>query len=169
LKKDFYLLLKEAKEIEPTEKNNSELKEYFLTILEKLDTIKIPKESITVENKGLLIELKKLKDEIVFEIQNNFSERNSYNENSFNEKNSYSENKKEHSENNKRSKFAKSGFASNNQPIGCPQCQLDYGNCECPKIVEEKIDRKILFDYAKNDERSPLHETYSYENNFNER
>ena len=40
----------------------------------------------------------------------------------------------------------------------CPKCGLDYGHCRCPKIVEEKIDRKILFDYAKDGERSPLHE-----------
>jgi anti-sigma28 factor (negative regulator of flagellin synthesis) len=84
LKNDFSLLIKEAKTIEPTENNNSELKEWFVKILEKLDTARVPSDKITVENKELLLELKKLKDEIVFEKNNSFNEK------------SFSEKKKEH-------------------------------------------------------------------------
>jgi hypothetical protein len=155
LKNDFSMLIKEAKEVEPTENNSTELKKWFVLILDKLDNIKVPQESITVENKGLLFELKKLKNEIVYEINNSFGGRNS--EINYDVKKEYHPKRPINTD-------APTEYKNIKQ---CPQCYLDYANCECPKLVEEKIDRKILFEYARNGERSPFHDTYSYENNFN--
>jgi hypothetical protein len=206
------LLNEEAKTIEPTEDNNAELKEWFDIIITKLDNIRIPSNSITNNNKELLLELKNFKEEIFSDFSNYFSnfsndnfndtfsensnEKTKENFNSQSSKNSSkvskfsetsNENKSEKSseksvENSNENKSSeKSTFSetsneksaenssekSNENPSEktkeCSQCGLDYSNCRCPKLVEEKIDRKILFEYAKPNERSPFHETFEEE------
>ena len=160
LKSDFAMLINEAKEIAPTENNNAELKEWFNKIVEKIDTVRVPSDKITDNNKVFLLELKKLKDDIVYEINTTLDKKSNYNNEATNK---YYEVKESNYNNEASNKYRDRPHSYN----VCPKCNLDYGNCNCPKLVEEKIDRKILFDYARNDERSPFHETFDMSNNYN--
>ena len=154
LRADFSTIITEAKLVEqPTD----ELEKWFNKIVKSVENIRVPSDSITKNNKEFLLEIKKLKDEIFNEI-NLVCKKN--NENDYVEKeNDFAKKYEKHLEKTDEKEDAQKvrPTASGGFPA-CPKCDLDYGHCRCPKIVEEKIDRKILFDYAKDGERSPLHE-----------
>jgi hypothetical protein len=149
LKDDFYLILEKSN---APNINNDAVLEMLNRILYAVNNIDMS--DIKIDNKSRLLPLRELKIDILDELRKCCKDKNISVEIPPSREEIVVEREKDRSE---RSKKYDKDLHKHPRHNDCPQCGLDYGRCRCPKLVEEKIDRKILFDYAKQGERSPFH------------